>query len=95
MIDGKYWTQADLDFVLETGLNQTGLSGWVRVSFPGGPTKEYPWTIKHFTKVQCTVPAADNTYPGQLVIQAFSVKAGKVTPGELEYANIGNSLVAT
>ncbi len=95
MIDGNWWTGADLNFTLETGINQTGASGWVRVSFPNGPVKEYVWTLRHFSKVRFSVPAADNIYPGQLVIQAFRVKDGQITPGDLEYANIGNSLVAT
>lgn len=95
MIDGNFWTKADLRLTLETGINQTGLSGWVRVAFPGGPVKEYAWTIKNFSKVQCLIPAADNIYPGQLTIQAFSMISGETVSGDFEYANVRDSLVAT
>lgn len=95
MIDGNYFTGADLRFTLETGINQTSLSGWVRVSFPNGPIKEYARTVKHFTKVQCLVPAADNIYPGQLTIQAFGVDSGEVIPGDFEYANVRDALTVT
>jgi hypothetical protein len=95
MIDGNYWTKADLRITLETGINQTGLSGWARVAFPNGPVKEYAWTIKHFSKVQFLVPAADNIYPGELTIQAFSVISGETIPGDFEFVNVRDSLVAT
>lgn len=95
MIDGNFWTKADLRLTLETGINQTSLSGWVRVAFPSGPVKEYAWTLKHFTKIQCLIPAADNIYPGQLTIQAFSVDSGEVIPGDFEYVNVRDALVAS
>lgn len=95
MIEGDYWTGGDLRITLETGLNQTSNSGWVRAAFPNGPTMEYAWTVKHFSKVQCLIPAADNIYPGELKLQAFSVISGETVPGSVETAYIKGSLEVT
>ena len=78
MIPGVFYIGADIPLELETEADLTDATLTVLVKLPGGTVKEYDGTVKNYSSITATIPAADNTVLGEIFVQA-KVVIGDIT----------------